>query len=299
MDKMIDWAELWKELVWRRGWKHQRDECPDSDDLWRTRATQFDQNVRRRWARPDSSRALIVSLLDAFPGSTVLDIGAGTGQWAMLLAAHAERVTAIERSPSMIQVMRANLAADDVANVEIVQDVWPLTSIGIHDFTMCAHAMYGFYDFPIFVRSMEAVTRRMCLLLMRAPTMDGVMAEASMHIWGQPYDSANYQIAMNALLQMGIFPNVLMEDSGLWGPWVSDTLEDALFEIKRRLGLLETKDHDEFLVDLLMRRLTYSNDKYLWPRGMRTALIYWQVQSEANAQLDYRVTTRENVQKSA
>jgi SAM-dependent methyltransferase len=294
MEKRPDWVGLWKELVWRRGWKHQRDECPDSDDVWRTRATEFDEHIRRRWARPDSSRTFILSMLDASPGSKVLDIGAGTGRWALLMASHAARVTAVERSASMIRVMRSNLDAERTTNVDIVQDVWPLTFIGMHDFTFCSHAMYGFYDFPIFIRSLEAVTRHMCFLLMRAPTMDSVMAEASLHVWGHPYDSANYQVAFNALLQMGIFPNVIMEDSGLWGPWVSSDLNEALYEIKRRLGLLESKehDHDEFLMDLLMRRLTYSEGSYIWPRGMRTALIFWQVQSEAQKQLDYRASLR-------
>jgi SAM-dependent methyltransferase len=219
-----------------------------------------------------------------------LDIGAGTGQWEIILASHAARVTAVERSPSMDQVMRSNLEAERISNVEIVQEAWPLASVGMHDFTLCSHAMYGFCDFPLFIRSMEAATRHMCFLLMRAPTMDSVMAEASMHVWGHPYDSANYQVAFNALLRMGIFPNVIMEDSGLWRPWVSASLEEALFDTKRRLGLSENKDHDEFLLDLLMQRLTYADGKYVWPRGMRTAFVFWQVQSEAHKQLDYRVS---------
>ena len=292
MEKMIDWAALWKELVWRRGWNYQRDESPDSHDLWRVRATQFDESVRRRWAKPDSSRALILSMLDAIPGATVLDIGAGTGQWAILMASHAARVTAVERSPSMLNVMRENLDVHNVTNVDIVQDVWPLTSIGTHDFTLCSHAMYGFYDFPTTIRSIQAVTRQMCFLLMRAPTMDSVMAEASLRVWGNPYDSANYQVAFNALLQMGIFPNVIMEDSGLWGPWVSKNLDEALLEIKHRIGLVDTKEHDEFLLDLLMRRLTYVDDTYVWPRGMRTALIFWPVQAEAQRAMDYRASVR-------
>lgn len=292
MEKKFDWIGFWNELVWRRGWKGQRDESPDGQDRWRARAAAFDDSVRRRWAMPDSSRTFILSVLDALPGSTVLDIGAGTGQWAALLAPHAARVTAVERSHSMIEVMRSNLEERQITNVEIVHDVWPLTSIGMHDFTLCSHAMYGFYDFSIFIRSIEAVTRHMCFLLMRAPTMDSIMAEASMHVWGYPYDSANYQVAFNALLQMGIFPNVLMEDTGLWGPWISTDLDDALFEIKRRLGVIQSREHDEFLMDLLTRRLTYSKGVYIWPRGMRTALIFWQVQSEAQKELDYRASVR-------
>jgi hypothetical protein len=35
--------------------------------------------------------------------------------------------------------------------------------------------------------------------------------------------------------------------------------------------------HDVFLQDLLRRNLTLKDGKYLWPRGIRSALVYWDV----------------------
>ncbi len=280
MEKMIDWINLWNELVRAYNASHSHNQHLDNQDRWRTRAQEFDGHVRRRWARADSSRTFILAQLDAAPNSTVLDIGAGTGAWAMLLAQHARRVTAVEPSPAMLQVLRRNLEAEKVTNVEIVEDVWPQAQVGIHDFTLCSHAMYGLPDFAQFIHSIEAVTRQMCFLLIRAPTLDGVMAEAARRVWGHPYDSPNYQIAFNALLQMGIFPNVSMEDAGRWEPWVSDRLEDARDQIKRRLGVSETSTHDDFFMDLVSRRLKYEDGKYVWPLAMRTALVYWRTQAE-------------------
>jgi hypothetical protein len=92
-----------------------------------------------------------------------------------------------------------------------------------------------------------------------------------------PHDSPNFQVAYNALLQMGIFPDVQMEDEGHWTPWTSPTPEDALANVKRRLGLPDPNDHDAFLRDLLARRLRREGDAYLWPRAMRSALVNWDV----------------------
>jgi hypothetical protein len=124
---------------------------------------------------------------------------------------------------------------------------------------------------------MIQATRRTCFLLMRAPTADGIMAEAATRIWEQPYDSPNFQVAYNALLQMGIFPNVLMANTGLWDPWTSASLDSALDEIKRRFGIRHTSEHDDFLVNLLRRRLALADGQYVWPREVRSALIYWDV----------------------
>ena len=206
METMTDWIVLWRELVEvkSRSLEPEAGAKPQTD-VWSAKAHRFDENVKRRWTRPDSSRDFVLTQLDALPtDATVLDIGAGTGAWAALLARHARRVTAVEPSAAMIQVMRENLAAQDITNVEIVQGTWPDAPVRPHDFSLCSHAMYGYPDLPTFIRRMIAVTRRMCFLVLRAPFPNGVMAEAAQHIWGQPHDSPNFTVAYNVLLQMGI-----------------------------------------------------------------------------------------------
>jgi hypothetical protein len=76
---------------------------------------------------------------------------------------------------------------------------------------------------------------------------------------------------------MGILPNVMMADTGLWDPWISNSLEEALDEIKCRFGLGPVNKYDDFLADLIRRRLIAVNGHYMWPRGIRSALIYWDV----------------------
>jgi SAM-dependent methyltransferase len=278
MEKTTDWIQLWRELVEAHSWGRKRGKPRDANqDVWREKARQFHALVERRWAKPDSSRGFVVAQLDAHPGATVLDIGAGTGAWVALLARHARKVTAVEPSQAMIEVMRQTLAAEGITNVEIVQQTWPDAAVGTHDFSLCSHAMYGYPDLPAFVGRMIEVTRRTCFLVLRVPTADGIMAKAATRIWGQPHDSPNFQVAYNALLQMGIYPSVIMEDTGLWPPWTHASLEDALEDVKRRFGLGENSEHDQFLTDLLRRRLTCEDGQYVWPPGVRSALVYWDV----------------------
>jgi precorrin-6B methylase 2 len=275
MQTIPDWLELWRELaelqeeVWKAGGAKNR------EDVWIAKAQTFDNDVKRRWAKPDSSRNFIAAKLKAGRDWTALDIGGGTGAWAAFMAQHARKVTVVEPSPAMIEVMNKNLAVANVDNVEIVQGKWPETKVEKHDLTICSHAMYGFPDFAALVRSIEAATREICVLVMRAPIPEDLLSAAARYIWGQPYDSPDFQVAYNALLQMGIFANVLMEDSGLWDPWTSSNMEEAFADIKRKLNLLDTNDYDDYLHELLSRNLTLRNGRYLWPRGIRSALVYW------------------------
>lgn len=265
MAKNIDWIGLWRELV----------EVPSVEPERPAKAKEFHRATNRRWAKPDSTQDFIVSRLDATPGSTLLDIGAGTGSWAVLLSPHARRITAVDASSTMIDAMRENLSTAGVTNVDVVQGSWPNVQVAPHEYTLCSHGMYGSPDLPAFIRRIEQVTRRTCFLVLRAPTPDGIMAEAALRIWGHPYDSANFQVCYNALLQMGIFPNVQIADSGLWSPWKNSSLDEALNETKRRFGLSAPSEHDEFLTDLLRRRLTLEDGQYVWPRSVRSALVYW------------------------
>lgn len=276
MEKLTDWNSLWRELVEIKARSRKnRSGAKSQADMWADRAHEFKEGVKRKWVRPDSSRDFILAQLEA--DSTVLDIGAGTGAWSILMAPHVKRVTAVEPSNAMIEVMRKDLEAENITNVSIVQGSWPDVSVERHDFSLCSHAMYSSTDLTAFVLKMAACTRRTCFLLLRAPTLDGVRAEAAKHIWGQPLDSPNFTIAYNILLQAGIYANVLMENTGLWKPRISSSLEDALSTMHRFLGLNDSGEHDGYLMKLLRRRLVWKNGKYEWPPEVRSALVYWHV----------------------
>ncbi len=275
MEKITDWNALWRELVEAkaRSRRGRRAGAEPKEDSWCKKALAFKEGVRRRWATPDSSRDFILAQIG--PDSTVLDIGAGVGAWAALLARRASKVTAVEPSESMIEVMRETLTEEGIANVDIVRGSWPDVEVSPHDYSLCSHAMYGYPDLPAFIRRMVEKTKDTCFLLLRAPTLDGVRSEAARHIWGQPLDSPNFTIAYNILLQMGVCANVLMENTGFWAPRESAGLEEALKDLKRYLALDEDAEHEPYLRELLQRRLKRRGDRWVWPPEVRSALVYW------------------------
>jgi predicted O-methyltransferase YrrM len=279
MQRAIDWIALWRALVTAQveAW-HQNARPDQQEDAWRERARKYDAGVKARWAKPDSSRTYVTNLLQAHPDWTALDIGGGTGAWTLLMARQARQVTVVEPSASMRTVMQENIEAEGARNVVMVPARWPEAQVEPHDLVFCAHAMYGQSDWAEFVRGLLTVARRRIVLLMRAPLLNGLMAQAATRVWGHPYDSPNFQVAYNALLQMGIFADVYMEDSGLWRPWTNASLEDAYAEVKRKLHLPEPSEHDAFLRDLLQRNLVQKGDEVVWPRETRSALVTWDVE---------------------
>lgn len=72
-----------------------------------------------RWARLRGSCYQMVG--KASPSSEVVDIGAGTGQFTLVVASACARVVAVDISPVMLGVLQAKVDASGLSNIEVVQ----------------------------------------------------------------------------------------------------------------------------------------------------------------------------------
>jgi ubiquinone/menaquinone biosynthesis C-methylase UbiE len=81
-------------------------------------------HVARYDAKEDAEAAAEVALLQDHgltPEATVVDLGAGTGQFTMAVAAACGRVIAVDVSPPMLQRLEAKVTAAGLGNVELVE----------------------------------------------------------------------------------------------------------------------------------------------------------------------------------
>jgi SAM-dependent methyltransferase len=81
-------------------------------------------HVLRYDAKEDADAGREVALLEQLGldhQSEVVDIGAGTGQFAIAAAAVGRRVVAVDVSPVMIRRLQAKVGESDLANIEVVQ----------------------------------------------------------------------------------------------------------------------------------------------------------------------------------
>lgn len=259
----INWLELWRDLV-------MRSSHPKAETAGRL-VNRYKARARKRTERPDPLLDFILEEIDA--PDTVIDIGPGTGRWTIPLARAVKSVTAIEPVPAMVDILKENIGNAGLSNVDILSQTWEEASPQIHDNVICAHGMYSSPDLVMFVRKMERFSRKRCCLAMRMPPADGILGELSLEIYGCRHDSPDAVIAYNALYAMGIHANVLVEND--IANWADATLEEAFRRAKKHLHLEASGAYDELIYSTLRRRLSFSNGVYLWPDGMRSALLWW------------------------
>ena len=260
MCKETDWLELWRELTELAGHR------PESEAVKRYRA-----HAAGGRERPDPLLERVLDEIDS--STTVLDIGAGNGRWSIPCARNAAAVTACEPSPEMRELLAAGAASAGLNNISFIPQSWEDARPRPHDIIVCAHAMYASPDLRLFIDKMDRHARRTCYLSIRLPPADGIIGRLSRAVYGRMHDSPNAVIACNALYQMSIYASVQVEQE--IHPWTNRTFEEAFARARRHLHLGECTDHDGLIRATLKEHLTVTDEGYIWPDGMRSALLWW------------------------
>ena len=268
--KQRNWVELWDQLS-RNSHKSSAEQRKKEYDAWGTLVHKVNASTKRRWKEPDCLMQFVLDRLS--PKETVLDIGAGTGGWSIPIAKKVQKVTVIEPSSEMLSVLCDNVAAEGLSNIVVVRSQWENAVVEPHDVALCSHGMYESPDLVSFVRKMCHYARRRCYLVMRVPSCDGIIGELSEKIHGQWHDSPNFIVGYNVLISVGIYANVLVEPT--MRPWSSETVEEAMIRTKRMLRLRQPSPYDDLIHSTLARRLIDIGNRYEWPDGKRSALIWW------------------------
>ena len=108
---------------------------------------------------------LLNVILDNLSGSTVLDIGAGSGFFSIPLAEKGYFVTAIEPSMEMIRIFRRKTHPEIAQRIIIIHSDWESFSGEKYDCALCAHSIYPMKDMKIAVKKMKATAQRTLLLV--------------------------------------------------------------------------------------------------------------------------------------
>lgn len=243
----------------------------EASDRWVTRAPDYDRRVRAHAFRDETVWNFLLSILP--PQASVLDIGAGTGRWAVPLAAVAEQVTALEPSAAMRERLTARLTEQDIHNVTICEAEWPAAEVPVHDVSLCMHAMYGARDFAAWIQRMQEVTRGTCVLYLRNPTPADPLCNVAEKVWGNPHIVPDFAMARAALREMGIEPGILEIPPGTHPTRRHGSFAEAVAWARQRMRL--PPEHLPLLEETLRKSICEQDGFVEWPDTNPAALLYW------------------------
>ncbi|HZS15946.1 MAG TPA: class I SAM-dependent methyltransferase [Candidatus Dormibacteraeota bacterium] len=272
----VDWVRRWEQLV------HAREEQWErlglgrrGGDFWTSRAAsfaRFSQGVRR----DDPVLERVREQLPAGDGR-VLDVGAGTGRYAVPLAELGARVVAVEPNAAMADLLGAEARTRGVS-IPVEQSEWPRAepAVGPADVVLCAHVVYPIADIAPFVRALDRAARCAVVMVARLGQVDEAIAHVFEAVHGEP------RVPMPALpdlymllLQLGFPVSATLHPFET--RWAFADAEAAVADTASRLGVAPGSPTWAEVESAVRSRLVPRGDEVLLaPSQAYQAVLWWE-----------------------
>jgi 2-polyprenyl-3-methyl-5-hydroxy-6-metoxy-1,4-benzoquinol methylase len=249
-------------------------------ELGRTSAGYWDLRARRYH---ESTKSTVVN--DPFfnklrtvitPQTSVLDVGAGSGRFALALAPLAKQVIAVEPNASMLDYLMRDAQYLNFSNISYSHNTWQDVPDELQaDIVICSHVLYPIRDIVPFLAKFQSAARQACYIYMRATPIDALTAHLWKHFHGdERCYPPGYIHALDVLYEMGIFANVEMVT--LPGSLRYPSLDVAVEELMEQLILPGDEKTRGELRDSLAGWLVQRDGMLVPPpREMLCAIIWW------------------------
>ncbi len=272
----VDYVLRWKQMVERR--RAQMDAASEASaltgvDYWGRRAKAYRQALHERMDE-DPFLVRVRSAADA--ETTVLDVGAGTGRHTLALAPHVKRVLAVDPSEAMLGLLREDVEAQGLRNVETLLCDWLKSDVAPADFVICSHVLYPIGDVLPFLRKLETSALLRVFIYLRSDPL-----ATDMGLWkefhGVPLQPQPVHMDLvNVLAQIGVFADVEVVEHRFTLTYAD--LDEAMTQVRNSLCLRE----DDEPANKRLRRLLEAR-LVEWPGGRlgqqvgssRSAIVSW------------------------
>lgn len=139
----------------------------------------------------------------------VLDVGAGTGRFALPLAEHAAEVVAVDSSRAMLDVLEEAAERRGLDNIRCVHAPWEEATGLTGDVAICSYVIPKIAAVAGFLRKLDAAARRAAFIYMNAISSDWLLDAFWRHFHGhRRRPSPTYLDAVTVLGELGISPEV-------------------------------------------------------------------------------------------
>lgn len=264
---MIDFAEHWNQIILAN--KSARHLEAVDTAFWEASAA-----ANAAWTR--RTPCTLEALRNALKRSnSLLEVGAGTGRFALQLAPYVERVTALDYSSAMLEQLRKKQTNLSVSNVEAVLGNLMTTQLEPHDTVLAAWSLYSSADILATLERLLSLTQKQ-LIILDDDSSGSPHRQLRTRLWEppRPVPMPKYLVLTGALWQLGVRSNV---------------------RIVRETRTLRFTDREALLYDLCPQDADYASRQvfleqlgpylsetqggltYAYP--FEVAMIYWQQES--------------------
>ena len=216
------------------------------------------------------------------PDFEVLDIGTGPGTLAIPLARLVRKVTALDPSKGMLEVLEKSAVAEGIDNIETINKTWQAVNDAEirerFDLVISSEVVWQFDDVGVQLMRMHDASRRYCCATLHAGLTDDMDSELWSKIMNKEYNfGVDYIYIYNILYSKGIYANVEVIDSDfIFEKSVNDAIR--YYEYIFGLDTEVTPKVKEIIRDYVVENAV--NGVYRRESEVKNAVMWWEKKNE-------------------
>ena len=209
-------------------------------------------------------------------GTEVLDVGGGTGRFALPLATRAKRVTVVERSADSVELLQSRAAEAGITNITVINEPWEDAKAPMADMVLCSLVLHHVMEVAPFVRKLQQYATDKVVVLEMGETPGSMDRPFYERVYGSaPTPLPGLSKVMEMFWSMDIYPDVEMITPE--AIIVDADRQGALEQLRRRLAVQEGTAQDDRL-RVAANELLEETPNGITVRGVaprRQAIITW------------------------
>lgn len=263
------------EIDWNEVISNKKEIQPKSvssgPDFWNKRAPSFADHAGKTFY-PES----FIKIMNPDPSWTVLDMGCGGGTLAIPMAERVRRVTAVDFSVKMLEILNSEAGKRGIKNIETIhaswEDYWDESGIGIYDVAIASRSL-AVDDISTALIKLDKAARKKVII--STVVGDGPFDRKMLEAVGRERSAGiDYIYFYNLLYQMGILANInlITEDRNNTFGNIEEALESVRWMFQEMTPEEEVKLKkylEDHLIERDSRLLLDYKKKSTW------AVIWW------------------------
>ncbi len=259
------WAEQWAR-------SQRKNTARSTPSFWDKRAPEFSKQLAAKTEYAED----LIRFMQLQPHWSVLDVGCGCGTLALPLAKRVASITALDFSPTMLELLQQGCAERGVENITTIhgrwEDDWDSLGVGCHDVAISSRSL-GVSDLPAALGKLDQAARRK--VYVTAMVGGGPHDRRIYQAINRPFaNGPDYIYIYNILYEMGIYANVSFITNTVWNSYAD--LDEAMAVTATKMGELTADESTRLQEYLTAELVSYQGRLRLpEPRVIRWAIIYW------------------------
>jgi ubiquinone/menaquinone biosynthesis C-methylase UbiE len=261
------------ELKWDKFWEDELKQKEDHGKDWDKAAPGFHKRAKK-----DDYHELLFSKLIIGENDSVLDLGCGEGSITLPLAKKVKKVTGVDSSTKMLEILNQRAKEQNISNVKtILKPLEDITyeEVGSHDVVLASRSLNGIIPIKKTLETINKIANKYVFITLFGPENWKIEGDFNEYIGRENKQFPGHNYLFNILFNLGIYANVERLDIKAYREY--DSIEEAMDNGKFRLDLLNDKEKvklKEYLGKILTKnpktkKLYNKNDKADW------ILIWW------------------------